>query len=490
MVRFINQLLDFQKVQSGKMGLKICSTEMVAFVKDITGYFTEAANEKEIELSVTSNVDVLYAWIDTGKIDIVIYNLLSNAFKFTPRGKRIEIQVEHIAVNNHFTIRVIDQGIGVPPDKLQDIFELYYEVDKPATDHLAGTGIGLALSREIIGFHHGKIYAGNNLAKGLTVTVELQLDQEHFKGEDVIIVNPATEAKSPAETYRTSRYQQPAGQAERPLGNPEETRTVLIVDDNAELRGFLADQLTPHYKVLEAENGREGLNKATQFLPDLVLSDVMMPEMNGIAMLDQLKNNVATSHIPVILLTAKSSVESQLEGLNYGADFYITKPFHASVVLALIGNLLKQRKRLFELLLAGDKEATVTELQAPEVSPGIVITAKDEAFLKEVIAIVEKSMEDPRFNIDKVAEALLMGRTTFYKKLKSLTNMSPVEFIREVRLQKSKDLLDTGTGNIASIAYEVGFSNAKYFSTCFKERYNMSPSDYLRLKKAGNLPTT
>ncbi|MCW3091708.1 MAG: response regulator [Ferruginibacter sp.] len=489
MVRFINQLLDFQKVQSGKMSLKIAATEMIAFVKDISGYFTEAANEKQIELAVSSNVDVLYAWIDTGKIDIVIYNLLSNAFKFSPRGKRIEIQIHYVAPNDHFTISVIDQGIGVPPGKLHDIFELYYEVDNPESDHLAGTGIGLALSKEIIQFHHGKVYAQNNPAKGLTVTVELKLDKDHFKENTVIVENTGSDLKRNGEMGRIAGYHNPVSNAESVMLNHEEAPVVLIVDDNAELRRFLADQLKPYYKVIEAENGRDGLEKAIQFLPDLVLSDVMMPEMNGISMLNKLKNNVGTSHIPVILLTAKSSVESQLEGLSYGADYYITKPFHASVILALINNLLKQRKKILEFLLSGSKEM-VLEKEAEDDTEIIIITDKDEAFLKEIILIVEKSMEDPRFNIDKVAESLMMGRTTFYKKLKSLTNMSPVEFIREVRLKRSKELLDAGAGNIATIAYETGFSNAKYFSTCFKEKFNMSPTDYLKLKNASNKTTT
>ncbi|MEO6732940.1 MAG: two-component regulator propeller domain-containing protein [Ferruginibacter sp.] len=493
MVRFINQLLDFQKVQNKKMGLKIAQTEMVTFVKDISSYFTEAANEKQIELLVSSNVDVMPAWVDAEKMDIVIYNLLSNAFKFSPKGKRIEIVINHVPTSDHFTVSVIDEGIGVPADKLHDIFELYYEVDKPETDHLAGTGIGLALSKEIVQLHHGKIYARNNAANGLTVSVELWTGKEHFKKGDAIILTPPRMLNAPKEMAEAVRFPRPGSIGETATVASEDAPVVLVVDDNTELRNFLADQLKPYYRVIEAENGKDGLEKANQSLPDLVLSDVMMPEMNGIELLDKLKNNITTSHIPVILLTAKSSVDSQIEGLSYGADYYITKPFHANLILALIGNLLKQRRKIFETLLSGNgqialkkeviQEETEEEVPLPlEIS----ITAKDETFLKKVIAIVEHGMEDPQFNIDRVAESLLMGRTTFYKKLKSLTNLAPVEFIREVRLKRGKELLDEEETNISTIAYAVGFSNAKYFSTCFREKYNMSPSEYLKQKKAEN----
>ncbi|MDO9373283.1 MAG: two-component regulator propeller domain-containing protein [Ferruginibacter sp.] len=490
MVRFINQLLDFQKVQSGKMSLKIGQTEMVSFVKDIAGYFSDAAEEKQIELSVTSNVAELTAWVDKGKLDIVFYNLLSNAFKFTPKGKKITIDLQHQGNSAEFKVSVTDEGIGVPPDKLQEIFELYYEVDKPASDYLAGTGIGLALSKDIIQFHHGKISAQNNPSGGLTVSVELNIHKDHFKPGEVVIAGGIPENKTELSLKQSVAMEQVVLQDKNRAAGQPDLQTVLVVEDNGELRRFLADQLAPHYKVVEAENGREGLEKATEVIPDLILSDVRMPEMNGIMMLDKLKNNPRTSHIPVILLTAKSSVESQLEGLNYGADYYITKPFHAEVVLALISNLLKQRRKMFDVLLSGNPHSLVDQ-EEKEFTEALVITAKDEAFLKEVIGIVEKSMEDPQFNIDKVAESLLMGRTTFYKKLKSLTNMSPVEFIREVRLKTAKELLDSVSNNIATVAYEVGFSNAKYFSTCFREKYNCSPSDYLKAKKVKvNTPNT
>ncbi|MNL04221.1 Sensor histidine kinase TodS [compost metagenome] len=300
------------------------------------------------------------------------------------------------------------------------------------------------------------------------------MGKEHFKEGEAVVSNATT---LPKPTPFTTAEVVPANQTiqvetkDKPL--------VLLVDDNNELRQFLADQLKEYYKVAEAKDGEEGLEMATKLIPDLVLSDVMMPKLNGIQLLDQLKHNILTSHIPVVLLTAKSSVDNQIEGLRYGADYYITKPFQTDFILASIDNLLKQRRKIFESLLANKK---TIELAPSE----IFITSKDETFLKEIIEIVENGMVDMEFNIDAVAESIGMGRTTFYKKFKSLTNLAPVEFVRDMRLKRSRQLLDANGQNISEVAYAVGFNSAKYFSTCFKEEYGISPSEYLKSKSLKN----
>lgn len=475
MVRFINQLLDFRKAQSGKMSLSLSYTDVLPLVNDIAAHFSEIANEKKIELLISANVKELYAWIDAEKIDIVIYNLLSNAFKFTPANKVIRIVVEEDVKQDDFVISVIDQGIGVPNDKLNDIFELYYEVDKAPGNNLEGTGIGLALCKEIVSGHRGEIVARNNTDEGLSVVVRLPMGDHHFNEPENVNIDvlPAAKAVLPKPALMASEA---TALSEK---DKENTPLVLLVDDNNELRKFLAGQLNEFYRVVEAKDGKEGLEAALKLIPDLILSDVMMPELNGIQLLDKLKNNMATSHIPVILLTAKSSVENQIEGLKYGADYYITKPFQTDFIFASIENLLKQRKKVFESLLANKKTI--------ELSPGeIVITSKDETFLKEIIDIVENGMVDVEFNIDAVAESIGMGRTTFYKKFKSLTNLAPVEFVREMRLKRARQFLDADGQNISEIAYAVGFNSAKYFSTCFREAYGMSPSEYLKSKSTKN----
>jgi signal transduction histidine kinase/CheY-like chemotaxis protein/AraC-like DNA-binding protein len=469
MVRFINQLLYFRKAQSGNMNMQVSHTDIIAMVNYIVGYFSELAREKQIELLVYPKVKELYAWVDAEKIDIVIYNLLANALKFTANHTVVRVEIDHDPAQQIFTIQVIDEGPGVPNDKLKDIFELYYELDKEPGNHLEGTGIGLALCKEIIGLHHGKIAARNGSDRGLIVMLTLQTGKEHFNHGERIIDELSDHLKTATAQPVLAAPDVEYIANEKHVGRP----VVLVVDDNGELRKFLADQLSGFYQVLEAGDGKQGLKMALEFVPDLILSDVMMPVMDGIALLNKLKNNETTSHIPVVLLTAKSSVEHQIEGLKYGADYYITKPFQTDFILASIANLLKQRQKIFESLLASKKTI--------ELSPGaIFITSKDESFLKEIIEIVEKGMIDPDFNIEVVAESIGMGRTTFYKKFKSLTNLAPIEFVRDMRLKRGKQLLDAGGYNISEIAYTVGFNSAKYFSTCFKEDYGISPSEYLK----------
>jgi len=470
MMRFINQLLDLRKMQSGKAMLNISQVEMVSFVKMIGSYFTETAREKNIELLITPATDEFYAWIDMEKVDIVIYNLLANAFKFTSDGKTIKVELKQYEHN--VIIEVIDQGVGVPNDDLAHIFELYYESNKGDGGFMKGTGIGLALSKELVTLHHGEISARNNAGGiGLSVTVKLPLGKDHLKHDAVRFVN---NAESASKTY--PELSQIAEPAEKLIKSKRSYPMILLVEDNHELSRFLTTQLSKIYRVECAGNGEEGLEKAMQFLPDLVLSDVMMPKMDGIMMLDRLKNDPATSHIPVILLTARFSVEDQVEGLKYGADDYITKPFDNDILLASIDNLIRQRRKIFDAL---------TDKKMMELNPSdVTITDKDEAFLKDVIAFVESRMIDPKFNIDEVAVSFGMGRTTFFRKFKSLTNMAPVEFVRDMRLKRGKQLLDAGEDNISIAAYTSGFHNAKYFSTCFKEKYHISPSTYLKKEKS------
>lgn len=472
LVRFINQLLDLRKVESGKATLHISLVEMVSFVKKISDYFTEAAASRRIKLDVVTKQNELNARVDAEKLDVVIYNLLANALKFTPEGKTIRILIDPVAEENSFLIAVHDQGAGVENHKLKDIFELFYEGDQSPVNQLKGSGIGLALSKELVNLHGGTISAANNDDGGLTVSVMLPLDADQNNKQKVA----HTEPQQTVPLYETT-VAQPLlpQQVSVPSLNKKHESLVLLVEDNDELRTFLKRQLSEFYRVEVAVNGEEGWQKAVGCTPDLIVSDIMMPVMDGIQMLDKLKNDVNTSHIPVVLLSARHSVESQIEGLKYGADRYITKPFHNDFLIASIDNLLRQRKKLFESLVEKKKPV--------ELSPDhVVVTSKDETFLKEMIRIVEQKMEDPDFNIDSVAEAMNMGRTTFYRKFKSLTSLAPVEFVRDMRLQRAKQYLDAGGNNISEVAYLVGFSNPKYFSTCFKEKYHISPSDYLKAK--------
>jgi signal transduction histidine kinase/ligand-binding sensor domain-containing protein/DNA-binding response OmpR family regulator len=472
MVRFVNQLLDLRKVQSDKATLQISRVEIISFVSKVCDHFTEAARSKRIGLEVVAEQKELVAWVDAEKLDVVIYNLLSNSIKFTPEGKSIKVGIKSLPPENCFSIAVCDQGPGVKADKLQEIFELFHEEDCATNRAFKGSGIGLALSKEFVSLHGGTIWADNNEDGGLTVTVKMNLGSGHYTNGEVSFVDAP---KTSSIINETSIEQQilplPANNG---FPKDKDAPLVLLVEDNTELRQFLKNQLSEFYRVEVAKDGGEGWQKAVNLLPDLIVSDIMMPVMDGIQMLDRIKNDISTSHIPVVLLSAKYSIESQIEGLTYGADYYITKPFNNEFLIASINNLLRQRKKLFESLV---------QKKSIPLSPGpIVVTSKDEIFLKDVIHTVEEKMADPEFNIETVAETMAMSRTTFYKKFKSLTGLAPVEFVREVRLQRAKQYLDAGGNNVSEVAYLVGFGNPKYFSTCFKEKYQLSPSDYLKSK--------
>lgn len=449
MVRFINQLLDLRKIESNKATLHLSRVNIVEFVQKISDHFAAELQSKNIRLEIMPDQPELVAAVDADKMDVVVYNLLANAVKFTPEGKTIRIIIRS---GDPFHIEVRDQGPGVDADKLEEIFELFYEGHTTAARQ-KGSGIGLALSKEIVHLHGGRIEARNNKEGGLSVTVTLQ------RGE-VPVPESLKAIAIPGSTNGL------AG---------EDAPLVLLVEDNDELRSFLHQQLSERYRVQVAGNGLEGWQKALQLSPDLILSDVMMPIMDGIQMLGKIKNDVNSSHIPVILLSARGAVENQIEALQVGADYYITKPFNNEFLGASIDNLLRQRKKLFDKLVK--KQAAV------ELGPGpVVVTSKDETFLKEVILVVEEKMTDAGFNIEAVAEHMHMSRTTFYKKFKSLTGLTPVEFVKDMRLQRARQYLDAGADNISEVAYSAGFSNPKYFSTCFREKYKVSPSDYMKAK--------
>ncbi|WP_231465361.1 hybrid sensor histidine kinase/response regulator transcription factor [Pedobacter sp. Leaf132] len=468
MIRFINQLLDLRKLESGKANLQIANFDLTILIKEVSSYFHETALKRNITLSLIPDNIALYIWGDREKLDVVIYNLLSNAFKFSADNSNILIKVDNDSANECLSILVQDQGIGVSVNKLEEIFNLYYQGNNPDDINQKGSGIGLALSKEIIELHGGQISAHQNSGQGLSIKVTLINNKTHFVGDNIEFV---ANDKGLALNSTTKADARP----ERIDSDVQQEIRLLLVEDNDDLRNFLSTQLSRFYQVETAADGAEGLLKAQKSMPDLIVSDVMMPVMSGIDMLDRLKSDLATSHIPVVLLSAKFSIEDQIKGLQYGADYYITKPFNNEFLIAAIAGLIKQRRRAFVYL--------VEKKQLPPLQPSdIVITDKDKLFMEKVIEIVEQNMENTDFNIDSVAEAIGMGRSTFYRKFKSLTDFAPVEFVRDMRLQRAKQFLDGGEKSISVIAYTVGFTNAKYFSTCFKEKYKFSPSEYLKSK--------
>lgn len=465
MNHFVNQLLQLRKLESGKTSLQLTRVSITAFIQHTSAYFSEKAREKAIEFLVVPGQPSVEAWIDAEKMETVLYNLLANAFKFTPNGRRITVSTRQTK-DETIIIEVTDEGCGVPPEKLPRIFDLFYEGDEAKTSGSPGTGIGLSIAKEIVALHQGTIIARNNPSGGLTV--HISLPPGHAPAGNTCPATNGAAATPPALLHQPGfalAEELPAPGNALPL--------ILLVEDNPELRSFIKSQLEPWYQVETAENGEAGLEKACLLLPDLVLSDIMMPVMNGIAMLDRIKNNLATSHIPVVLLSARNAVESQIEGMEYGADYYIAKPFQLEFLLAAIRNLIRQRKTLLKKLLEQKPVFTV--------EPGLPqVTSQDQQFLERLLQVVEEKMSEANFDIDTVAETIGMGRTTFYKKIKGLTGLAPVEFVREMRLKRAQQYMDAGYGNISEIAYSVGFSSAKYFSTCFKTKFQLTPSEYLK----------
>lgn len=467
MIRFVNQLLDFRKIQAQKLNLKIEQVELLAFMTQLLDNFSDIVEEKNISLKLIAETAEINVWCDKDKMDIVFFNIISNAVKFSPKDSHIFIRVEK--AGEHVLVQVVDEGNAVDEKELEAIFSPYYEGGNQQDKAFKGTGIGLALSKDIMNLHGGTIRAEKNKETGMTFTVALLTGHDHFDPADLWEESTALEQDKMRSADSRIEAPTPLEEEKYRGGLPK----LLLVEDNTELRRFIAEEFSLAYNIYEASNGREGYMKAVEVMPDVIISDVMMPEVDGIEMLEKIKNDIVTSHIPIILLTAKSSIEDQLKGLAYGADFYITKPFHIDYVKYLLSNLLKSRQQIVTDIL--DKQA-VLKLEPSEV----VITSKDETFIRDVIQIIENEMSDTAFNIDMAVNAMAMGRTTFYKKLKSLTNMSPVEFIRDIRLKRAEQLLDTGEFTVTEVAYKIGFNSSGYFSTCFKEKYKISPSDYLK----------
>ncbi len=470
--RFVSQLLELRKLQGSDTKLIVTRVDLLSFVKRIGGYFADVSREKKINFSVEAEPGDWEAWIDMDKIETVVHNLLDNAFKFTPGGKSVTLYLKKDMETDDIVLEVSDEGPGVPNDQLEKIFDLFYEGGEAGWKNGKGKGVGLALSKVIMQMHSGSVVAFNNRYGGLTVSVNLPTETDHFDGEEVnstawVDEQGLSDKEIQAKNQASDNHVGAAVVGPVPL--------ILLVVNDAELKASLHTLLSRTYRIEVAGNGVEGLEMANELLPDLVLSDMIMPKMDGIKMLNRLKKNIATSHIPVVLLIDRIEVENRLDGLEYGADYYITKPFEEEFFSAAIHNLAGKRKKLLEAMLE-DKMSMKPE-------PGSErLTSLDEFFLNKILAIVKEKMPDPQFNIDKVAESISMVKATFHKKFKALTGLAPSEFVHEMRLKRAKHYLDTEFGNIPGIAYASGFRNPRHFSASFKAKYQITPSEYLKKK--------
>lgn len=465
--QLVGSILDFRKIQNGKMELSLSRFDLPEVLQQWTGDFAMTAQRKKIQLQLdtshfSSPSDIV---ADKEKLARIVFNLLSNALKYTPAGGFIHVSLAD--EGERLRIEVKDSGKGIDKEELTKVFERFFQAKGAAS----GTGIGLALVKSFVELHHGEVRVESEPGKGTCFIVLLPRQQEGFVEE------PQSEAADKSSSFSDDGSLQYIDDGERHGGKLQqiisehgEKPTILIIDDNNDIRQYERTLLQDYYFVLEASDGREGLEIARKEVPDLVICDVMMPVMDGLEFTQQLKTNTATSHIPVIMLTAKNLEEHRAEGYEQGADSYITKPFHSKVLLARVENLLHQRARLRQLFAQGAAEGKETE----EVSR---LDDRDKAFVKQLHDIIKSNMGNSDFGVEDIGAEIGLSRVQLYRKVKAITGSSVVDLLRKARLAKARRLLEANSMNISEVAYEVGFSSPSYFTKCFKDEYGMLPGD-------------
>lgn len=474
--QLVSNILDFRKIQNGKMELKLYRFDIVKTLTMWVGDFQLTAERKQIRLHL--DVDDLKGShemiADQDKISRIVFNLLSNALKYTPAGGEIFVSLKDEGANLRLDVK--DTGKGISQDEADKIFERFFQAKGAAS----GTGIGLALVKSFVELHHGEARVESELGKGSDFIVVIPREQEgdsQVIHNDVDIVDNSVNASASAgkNVVDESVLQyiddgdRSRGRVQRLVSENTNRPTVLVIDDNTDIRQYERTLLQDEYVVLEAADGKEGLAVALKEVPDLVICDVMMPVMDGLELTEQLKTNTATSHIPVIMLTAKNLEEHRAEGYEHGADSYITKPFHSKVLLARIENLLRQRQ-LLKNLYQGTKEA---EKEISEAH----LEDRDKQFLKQLQAIIQKNISDSEFGVEDMGQQIGLSRVQLYRKVKAMTGSSVVDLLRKARLAKARRLLETRSMSVSEVAYEVGFSAPSYFTKCFKKEYGMLPGD-------------
>ena len=464
LLTLINEFLDFEKLEAGGLHLQARQHDIVAFTRALTFSFISRAEREQKALQFNTEENEALVYFDPAKLEKCLYNLLSNAFKFTTAGGSITVSVRTDA--NTVQIQVRDTGRGIPETELAHIFNRFYQVDDASTRGYEGTGIGLALTKELVELHGGTISAESLLGEGSTFMLTLPLGRAHLRKQDLVAMGDVGEILSEG----AERYDRTFAKDRAPVAaaDTKHAATILIVEDNADLREYLKMQLTG-YHIAEAENGKAGLEKAMEILPDLVISDVMMPVMDGLALCDALRKNKKTQDVPVILLTAKATEDHKIEGLQSGADDYLYKPFSARELLARTENLIDLRSRL------QSQYRSEMVLKPADVA----VTSEQAAFVEKVRSIVEEQMGDSWFGVERLAEEVGLSRRQLQRRINAIMQTTASTFIRDMRLERAAQLLQKRTGNVSEVAYAVGYNDVGHFSKLFKKKYNSSPSDYM-----------
>lgn len=446
LLTLVNRLLDITKMEAGEMHPEIRPENLAYFIRTHAGSFTSLADSRKIGFSIRVPEEERVAYIDTEKLQIIVNNLLSNAFKFTDAGDRVAVTLSY-PDSRHAEIVVEDSGPGISEDHLPYIFDRFYRVEDTRTE---GTGIGLALVKELSVILKGKVEAESRKNEGSRFIFTFPTDVETWK-DHIAVSDPGT-----------------APQEEQEPGT-EEKMLLLIIDDNKDVRHYLKSLFRDHYRVMEAEDGRQGLEKAITCLPDLVICDLMMPVLDGMEFCRALKTREATNHIPVIMLTARASIESRIEGFEYGADEYLTKPFNTTEIRTRVKNLIRQRELLREKF-----EMKIVSLAPTERK----LKSGDELFIEKLKEAIELRLADSTFSMDHLAASLHLSPDQLRRKTRALTGLRPVEFIRKYRLHRAAELLRSRSGTVSEVAYQVGFESLSYFTRAFREEFGQNPSDF------------
>jgi signal transduction histidine kinase/DNA-binding response OmpR family regulator len=477
LLNLVNQLLDFRKMEMQELKLNLAKGDIIHFIKNISYSFTDLAEKKNITFSYNSSIARFVTQFDHDKIERILFNLLSNAFKFTPGNGSVSVELSGKDIDDGklLEIKVKDTGIGIPPEKHEKIFERFFQNDMPGNIVSQGSGIGLAITKEFVKLHNGSITVESETNKGSCFCLLLSLKSvESLSAEFTPDSDERAIDMAPLyDELNSNNEQTPIDANAKSKDKVAKKPSVLIVEDNDDLRFYLKDNLKQYFSITEAANGKAGWQKALASHPDLIVSDINMPDMNGIELCRKIKGDKRTSFVPVILLTALTGEEQQLKGLETGASDYITKPFNFEILLSKIRNLLAQQE-------------TVKRTYQKHVNAGpseIHIESAEEKFVQQVLEVIEKNIANPDFSVEELSRELYMSRVALYKKMLALTFKTPIEFIRSIRLQRAAQLLEKSKLTIAEIAYEVGFNDPKYFSRFFKAEFNMLPSTYQAEKR-------
>ncbi len=468
LLNLINQLLDLSKLEAKKLKLNAVKGNISQFVRGIVHEFESIAEKKDISIKINYEKEIIEAYFDKEKMEKIITNVMSNALKFTPQCGRITIKIAE-TLQGEVEITVRDSGIGIPKSELPKIFDRFYQVDGSHTREHEGTGIGLALAKEFVELHRGHIIVDSVEGHWTEVKIYFPLGHAHLSDGEITVPDDF-------ETHKILSIENLSGNGlgieDNEIENLEDKTIVLVVEDNPDLREYIKDDLKKIYHVEEAANGEQGLRKAEKIIPDLIVSDIMMPVMDGYEMTRKIKQDEKTSHIPIILLTAKSDLDSKLEGLGLGADDYLIKPFDTQELLARIKNLIETRRLLQEKFGTG-----TAVLHKPEK---VQIGHLDQKFLDRVMKVIDEHISEEEFSIEEFGKDVGMSRSQMHRKLKALTGKSTSLYLRTVRLAKAKKMIEAKQATISEIAYQVGFASPAYFSRCFREEFGYAPSDHIK----------